>query len=325
MKEKILTILRKRDDYVSGQELCDGLGVSRTAVWKVINQLKTEGYVMEAVPNRGYRLVSTPDILSREELSSIRRTKWLGRDIYFYPEVTSTNTKARELADEGAAHGSLVVAEVQTQGRGRRGRQWSAPKGVGIWFSLILKPQIEPNCASMLTLVAAMAVAKGIGEVTNIRPSIKWPNDVVLSGKKVCGILTEMSAQIDYINHIVVGIGINVKRQDFPEEIAATATSVEAECGEKISRSQLLMAVLDAFERYYELYLQTMDVSLFQEEYNSFLANRDNQVKVLDPRGAYEGIARGVNEKGELLVEVDGRMTTVNSGEVSVRGIYGYV
>ncbi len=252
-------------------------------------------------------------------------TTWLGKNIYFYRETDSTNTRARSLAEEGAPHGSVVVAEIQNAGRGRRGRQWSSPEGAGIWFTILLKPDIRPDDASMLTLVAAMAVAGGIVRITGLTPQIKWPNDVVLSGKKVCGILTEMSAQVNHVNHVVVGIGINVKPQAFPPEIAGKATALESEYGQPVVRPLLLEAVLEEFEHYYELYMQTMDVSLFLEEYNSILANKDRQVKVLDPAGDYEGTARGINARGELLVEREGELTLVNSGEVSVRGIYGYV
>ena len=324
-KEQILKVLRENGGFVSGQELSAQLNVSRTAVWKAVNQLKEAGYQIEAVSNRGYRLASAPDVLSVEELSSIRKTAWLGQKIYFYRETDSTNTRARSLAEEGAPHGSVVVAEIQNAGRGRRGRQWSSPEGAGIWFTLLLKPDIRPNDASMLTLVAAMAVVKGIGRSTGLAPQIKWPNDIVLSGKKVCGILTEMSTQIDYVNHIVVGIGINVKEQAFPPEIAEKATALELEGKEPVSRPRLLEAVLEEFEGYYELYMRTRDVSLFQEEYNSFLVNKGRQVKVLDPAGEYEGTALGIDTKGELLVERQGEVVVVNSGEVSVRGIYGYV
>lgn len=326
MKAEILKLLRQSAGSVSGQELCRQLGVSRTAVWKAVSQLRENGYEIEAVQNRGYRLLRAPDILTAEELESLSDTEWLGKNIYSYSTIDSTNTEGKRLAEEGAEHGSVVVAEIQTAGRGRRGHQWSSPKGAGVWFSLILKPDLLPGDASTLTLVAAMAVVKAIGRIPGAQPQIKWPNDVLLSQKKVCGILTEMSAQIDYVNYIVTGIGINVRPQAFPEECARTATSLEQELGIlPMSRAELLQAVLEEFERYYQRYMQTLDVSLFQQEYHQYLVNKDKQVRVLDPKGAYEGIARGINEKGELLVEREGKQIIVNSGEVSVRGIYGYV
>lgn len=334
MKGQILKVLRQQNGSVSGQELCQCMGVSRTAVWKAIRQLQEAGYEIEAVQNKGYRLLAAPDVLTEPELVSRRRTEWLGTKFYCYDEVDSTNTQAKRLAEEGAGHGSVVVAEVQNAGRGRRGHQWSSQGGTGIWFSFILKPELMPAQAPMLTLVAAMAVVKALGRLPGIEPLIKWPNDVILNGRKVCGILTEMSAQVDYVNYIVTGIGINVKSQAFPKEVALVATTLETawsngnqkrEDEEPLPvRSLLLETVLEEFERYYELYMQTKDVTLFLDEYHKYLANKDKQVKVLDPDGAYEGIARGINGNGELLVEREHTMVSVNSGEVSVRGIYGY-
>lgn len=260
-----------------------------------------------------------------QEFSDIKKTVWLGNTLYLYKETDSTNTRARKLAEEGATHGSVVLAKIQNAGRGRRGRQWYSPEGAGLYFTILLKPDIRPDEAAMLTLVAAMAAAGGIARITGRKPQIKWPNDVLLSGKKVCGILTEMSAENGYVNHVVVGIGINVRPQAFPPEFADRAAALESECGKAVSEPLLLEAVLEEFERYYGLYMQTMDVSLFLEEYNAVLANKDRQVKVLDPAGAYEGTAYGINARGELLVEYRGEIIKVNSGEVSVRGIYGYV
>ena len=211
MKSEILAALRSADGYVSGQELCEKFGVSRTAVWKAINQLKQAGYEIEAVQNKGYHIVSSPDILSRTELESNRKTTWVGEEIHYFDSTDSTNTRAKRLAEDGAVHGTLVVADEQTGGRGRRGRVWESQKGVSIYMSLVLKPEIEPNHASMLTLITAMAVAGGIEKTTGLECKIKWPNDIVIHGKKVCGILTEMSTQMDYINYIVIGIGINVQ------------------------------------------------------------------------------------------------------------------
>lgn len=208
--------------------------------------------------------------------------------------------------------------------------------GVPSWnrnfFTVLLKPQIDPSRAPMLTLVKALATVKGIREITGLDARIKWPNDIVVNGKKVVGILTEMSAQVDYINHIVVGTGINVHQTEFPEEIAQTATSLDLELqkeGKKteISRAKLLGSVLEQFENYYEIYLQTQDLSALMEEYNFLLVNCGRKVRVLDPLGEFEGKALGIDKQGELLVEREdtGEVVKVSSGEVSVRGIYGYV
>ena len=334
MKTKILQALRQDSEvYISGQQLCEQFGVSRTAVWKAIKQLQEAGYEIEAVRNRGYRLLAVPDILSQSEIASQLHTKWLGQNIRYFEEVDSTNTAAKRIAEESGCadwHGTVVVAEEQTAGKGRRGRFWSSPRGTGLFFSILLKPQIEPGNASMLTLVKGMATVKGIAQVTGLRPQIKWPNDVVLNGKKLVGILTEMSAQVDYVNHIVVGTGINVHQADFPQEIAKTATSLKLELQEagrnvQISRAELLAAALFYFEQYYETYLQTQDLSAVQEEYNSMLANIGRGVRVLDPLGEYEGTALGIDNKGQLLVDRGKEVSEVSSGEVSVRGIYGYV
>lgn len=276
----------------------------------------------------------------------VQQRSWAGRQIYHYDVLDSTNAQLKRMAEEAECgttdslgecqacvmgdsepvrHGAVVVAETQTAGRGRRGRQWNSSRGTGLWFSMLLKPDISPEHAPMLTLVAAMAVARAIEQMAGIRPGIKWPNDIVLSGKKVCGILTEMKARADGIDYIILGIGINVKVQEFPEEIVQIATSLETECRCTIDMDILLEAVLKEFEHYYDLYMRTLDFRLMQDEYNRCLVNRDKQVKVLDPQGAYEGIARGINAQGELLVEREGRIYQVNSGEVSVRGIYGYV
>ncbi|TGY96064.1 biotin--[acetyl-CoA-carboxylase] ligase [Petralouisia muris] len=335
MKTEILRMLRQASpgSYVSGQELCERLGVSRTAVWKSMKQLKEMGYEIEAVQNRGYRLVFVPDILSKSEIESCLFTKWLGHPVCYFDEIDSTNTEAKRRAEETKGmegHGTVFVADMQTFGRGRRGRNWNSPHGTGIFFTILLKPEIDPANASMLTLVKALAAVNGIREVTGLEAKIKWPNDVVVNGKKVVGILTEMSAQIDYVNHIVVGTGINVHQTDFPEEIAKTATSLDMELhkeGKKpeISRARLLGTVLKKFEDYYEIYLKTQDLSALAEEYNSLLVNCSRKVRVLDPMGEFEGTALGIDHRGELLVERENGVEKVSSGEVSVRGIYGYV
>ena len=318
-------MLRDTDGYVSGQELCNKFGVSRTAIWKVINQLKEAGYEIEAAQNKGYHLIAAPDVMTEAELESLKNTQWAGCEIYCFDSIDSTNTKAKELAEAGHPSGTLVVADQQTLGRGRRGRSWESPAGTGIFMTLMLKPDINPNNASMLTLVAAMATARDITEVTGEAAQIKWPNDIVMNGKKVVGILTEMSAQFDYINHIVVGIGINVHNEEFPEEIAKTASSLLLECGHRIHRASLIEAFLEEFERLYAVYLETEDMSGLQKEYDSLLVNRGRQVRVLDPKEPFEGKAMGITKKGELIVDTWESRKLVSSGEVSVRGIYGYV
>lgn len=325
MKAEILKMLRETDSYVSGQELCNKFGVSRTAVWKAINQLKENGYEIEAVQNKGYHLLSAPDVMDQTELESIHATEWAGCEVYYFDSIDSTNTKAKELAEEGHPSGTLVVADRQTAGKGRRGRSWESPSGIGIFMTLMLKPEINPNHASMLTLVAAMATTRAIRRVTGVPAMIKWPNDIVMNGKKVCGILTEMSAQFDYINHIVIGIGINVHNEEFPEEIKETASSLFLESGQHIHRASLIEAFLEEFEDVYAEYLKTEDMEGLQKEYDTMLVNRGRQVRVLDPKEPFEGKAMGITKKGELIVDTWESRKLVSSGEVSVRGIYGYV
>jgi BirA family biotin operon repressor/biotin-[acetyl-CoA-carboxylase] ligase len=295
MKAKILKILKEADTYVSGQALCEMLGVSRTAVWKVIRQLEEDGFEIEAVRNRGYRLVSGEDVYSEAELKSVLSTDWLGQNLVFLDEVDSTNTHLRRLAEQGAVEGTLVVAGQQTAGKGRRGRSWVSEQGTGIWMSYLLRPQFAPECASMMTLVAAMAVAAGIREVTGLDTAIKWPNDIVIGGKKICGILTEMSSDMDSIHYVIVGIGINVGMKAFPEEIRETATSLELCAGHRVNRAKLVDAVLRGWERYYEIFLKDLDLSGLIDEYNHMLVNRDREVRVLAPKGDYteDGRASG--------------------------------
>ena len=326
MKEEILRLLRSADGYISGQELCNRFGVSRTAVWKAINQLKEAGYEIEAQQNKGYRLMAAPDLMTEAEIKSLMHTDWVAKEVLYFDTIDSTNTKAQELAEKGYPSGTLVVADKQESGKGRRGRSWVSPSGTGIFMTLMIKPDINPNNASMLTLVAALAVAKAITSVTGEEAMIKWPNDIVINGKKVCGILTEMNAQFDYINHIVVGIGINVHNESFPEEISQMASSLMIEAGGKrFHRAQIIAETMSYFEQYYDTFLKTQDLSALVREYDKLLVNRNKSVRVLDPKEPFDGKAMGITPKGELIVDTWESRKLVSSGEVSVRGIYGYV
>ena len=326
MKEEILRLLRSADGYISGQELCNRFGVSRTAVWKAINQLKEAGYEIEAQQNKGYRLMAAPDLMTEAEIKSLMHTEWVAKEVLYFDTIDSTNTKAQELAEKGYPSGTLVVADKQESGKGRRGRSWVSPSGTGIFMTLMIKPDINPNNASMLTLVAALAVAKAITSVTGEEALIKWPNDIVVNSKKVCGILTEMNAQFDYINHIVVGIGINVHNERFPEEISQMASSLMIEAGGKrFHRAQIIAETMSYFEKYYDTFLKTQDLSALVREYDELLVNMNKAVRVLDPKEPFDGKAMGITPKGELIVDTWESRKLVSSGEVSVRGIYGYV
>lgn len=326
MKAEILNLLKETKDFVSGQELCERFQVSRTAIWKAVRQLEEEGYRIEAVRNRGYRLVGKPNAVTEAEISEGLHTKWLGREIRYYDSVDSTNQQVKRLADQGAAHGTLVTVESQTSGKGRRGRSWSSPAGTGVWMSFLLRPSIDPNHASMLTLVAALAVCNAVRDMTGLAAKIKWPNDIVINGKKLCGILTEMSTEELSIHYVVVGIGVNVNQSSFPDEIKQRATSLKQEGGRDYSRAELVCRILEHFEHYYKVFLETEDLEGMSEEYNGKCVNAGQEVCVLNPGGEYTGVSLGIDSQGDLLVRRDGgRVEKISSGEVSVRGIYGYV
>lgn len=261
------------------------------------------------------------------------------KKIAYYHCTDSTNVRAKAAAEGGALEGTLIVADQQTAGRGRRGREWDSPMGKNIYFSLLLRPECSPEKASMLTLVMALAVArgiehcvKGIGEQSceenaeGYSVGIKWPNDIVLNGKKVCGILTEMSLRQNAPYYVVIGVGINVYEQRFADSLADKATALETELGKKLSRSELIANIMEAFEEYYAVFTETQSLSRLREMYNALLVNRNRSVCVLDPGGEWRGTATGITDTGELCVVLaDGSVTTVYAGEVSVRGIYGYV
>ena len=265
--------------------------------------------------------------MNKEVLLSHLRSQTMGRTCVAFEETDSTNVQADRLAAEGAPHGTLVVADAQTAGKGRRGRTWVSKAGTNIYMSLMLRPEISPEHASMLTLVMGLSTAKVLGTVVSGygEIGIKWPNDLVWDGKKICGILTEMRMDGAKVDHVVIGVGINVNGTDFPEELRETAASLCMVTGKELSRELLTARIMEQFEQDYEVFLKTETLSGLIEDYNHFLVNRDREVRVLDPQMEYTGIARGINEQGELLVECEGERKRVYAGEVSVRGIYGYV
>lgn len=326
MKAEVLKMLREAGGYVSGQQICEKFGVSRTAVWKVIRRLQEEGYQVEAVRNKGYRIVDSPDVMTEEELKSLMKTRWAGKNIVYYKETDSTNLRIKQLGDEGAPEGTLAVADSQSAGRGRRGRTWDSPAGSSIYMSVLLRPRILPDKAPMLTLVMACSVAEGIMDCEDVDVQIKWPNDIIINGRKLVGILTEMSTQIDYINHVTVGVGINVNMTEFPAEIRRTATSLRLETGHVVKRARLIAAVMERLEQNYGIFLQTEDMSGLMEKYSRLLVNQGKEVMVLGAKEEYKAYAVGINNTGELIVRrEDGTEEAIYAGEVSVRGVYGYV
>jgi len=271
-----------------------------------------------------YEEIGTGSIYNETTIADQIHTKWAGKTVHFARETDSTNLWIKRLAKEGAPEGTLALAEFQSAGRGRLGRSWEVPEGTSVMMSILLRPKFEPQYAPTLTLVMGMAVAKAVKNL-GFDVSIKWPNDVVVSHKKICGILTEMGVRDGKIDYAVIGVGINVNIKEFPEEMADKATSLYLESGKEFDRSQIPGLVMEAFEKYYEKFAATCDLSGLKEEYESILANYNQPVRVL-AKEPYEGVARGITDGGELLVEkTDGTIVAVSAGEVSVRGLYSYV
>ena len=271
-----------------------------------------------------YEEIVTDGIYNETTIADQIHTKWAGKTVHFARETDSTNLWIKRLAKEGAPEGTLALAEFQSAGRGRLGRSWEVPEGTSVMMSILLRPKFEPQYAPTLTLVMGMAVAKAVKNL-GFDVSIKWPNDVVVSHKKICGILTEMGVRDGKIDYAVIGVGINVNIREFPEEMADKATSLYLESGKEFDRSQIPGLVMEAFEEYYEKFAATCDLSGLKEEYESILANYNQPVRVL-AKEPYEGVARGITDGGELMVEkTDGTIVAVSAGEVSVRGLYSYV
>ncbi|HHX63066.1 MAG TPA: biotin--[acetyl-CoA-carboxylase] ligase [Epulopiscium sp.] len=326
MREKILGMLRETKDYISGERMSQELGVSRSMVWKVIKGLRDEGYKVDSVTNKGYRLAAVPNLITGEEVRSVLEPKIFGKEIYDYKEVDSTNVIAKAKAREGAKEGTVFIAESQTGGKGRLGKVWESPSGTGIWMSIVVRPEIVPQEVSGITLVAGLAICKAIRKVTSLSAYIKWPNDIVVNGKKVCGILTEMSAEIDRVNYVIIGIGINVNTTKFPEELRKIATSLKIESGIDYSRKDIVAQVLMLFEEYYQKYVQGESLQGALEEYKDLCITLKNEVSIIDKDKSYEATPLDIDKTGALIVEKkDGSIEKITSGEVSVRGIYGYV
>ncbi len=254
-------------------------------------------------------------------------TDWAGKNPVFRAVTGSTNTDAAELAAAGAVHGTLVIADRQQAGRGRRGRVWESPAGENVFMSIVLRPRIPAEKAPMLTLVMALALAEGISAISGVQAGIKWPNDIVMHRHKICGILTEMHMNSDgSIRDVVIGVGINVNMQEFPASIRDMAGSLYTETGEKYDRNELIASVMEHFEKNYDIFAEAESLAPLKAAYEERLLNMEQEVRVLDPAGEYTGKALGITLTGELRVERQGGMITeVNAGEVSVRGLYGYV
>ncbi|MBU4309989.1 biotin--[acetyl-CoA-carboxylase] ligase [bacterium] len=346
MRERILNLLyQRKKEYVSGEELSQKVGISRTAIWKHIQALKGAGYKINSQKRLGYSLVSVPDLLLPYEIKRDLKTKILGKRIYYFKEIGSTNDCAIELArppageaGKGAREGTIVIAEVQTKGKGRLGREWSSPFG-GLWLSIILRPKILPTQAPRMTVIAALGVAKTIRELYSLDAFIKWPNDILIRSqlgtirangrmrkkgsrvfKKVCGILTEMEAEQDTVNYVVIGIGanLNIDVKKFPIEFRKDATSLEKELGRKIDRVEFTKRMLEEIENFYLLFKKRGFAPILKE-WKEISATLGKGVKAVSGRRIIEGKAIDIDSDGTLIIKTKaGKKERILAGDVTL-------
>ncbi|MBU8916222.1 biotin--[acetyl-CoA-carboxylase] ligase [Bacillus sp. FJAT-29953] len=292
------------ESYLSGQFLAELIGCSRTAVWKHIEELRKEGFELEAVRKKGYRIIKTPEKITADEIRLGLTTEFIGKNIHYEETVESTQKIAHRLASENVPEGTVVIAEEQISGRGRMNRPWHSPKYTGIWMSLILRPNIPLTKAPQLTLLTAVAIVQAIEEVTGLNPEIKWPNDILLNGKKITGILTEMQAEADQIHSIIIGMGLNVNqtKDDFPPELQNIASSLLIEKGDALSRASIIRSIFTHFEKLYLLFLEKgfYPIKLLWEGYAISIGK---MLKARTLTGVIEGKALGITDEGVLKIE----------------------
>lgn len=310
MKNKILNLLENNKGYISGEEIGSMLGISRAAVWKNIAKLKEKGYRIESVSNKGYRLVDNTDVLNTDEINYDK--------LIYIEEIDSTNEECKRQAEKNCPSGLFVVCDRQTAGKGRLGRTWLADKNVGLCMSMLLRPEIMPVEASQITLVAGIAIRRIMERFMGLKTEIKWPNDIIYNGRKLVGILTEMSAEMEKVNYIVLGIGINVNMESFEGELKDKATSMYIETGKRFKRSDIINEFLKEFIPCYELFCEK-GFAPFKDEYNENCANINKEVKTVGGRNEIAGVAKGVNENGELIILMGDKPVPVFAGEVSLR------
>lgn len=321
LKEHVLATLAEAEDYISGEAVSRAVNKSRTAVWQAVEELRQLGYAIDAAPRRGYRLLSRPDRLYPWEVAPYLTTAVIGHRMEYHASVGSTNDVAKSLAKEGAPEGLVVVAEEQQSGKGRRGRSWSSPFGRGVWSSTVLRPDLPPYEAPKVALWTALATVRAIEEVTGLAPEVKWPNDVLVHHKKVCGILVEMDAEIDRIRFVVIGVGINanLEMQDIPEEARPHASSLMMELGSPVDRRRLLAGLLNHLEVLYEQW-QAEGFGSLLESIRARTGMLGTRVVVMEASHTWEGTARDISADGALLVEADdGTVRPVYAAEVSIR------
>lgn len=318
-QEEILRLLReKAGTYVSGEEFSQSLGVSRTAVWKQIRQLRELGYTIEAVTSRGYRLAGAPDSLIPTEIQAGLETALIGREIVYYESTDSTNLRAHELGESGAADGTVVIADRQSAGKGRLGRSWVSPPGVNLYASVLLRPSILPYHAPQLSFLSAVAVARAVEEVGGLSPSVKWPNDVLLHGRKLAGLLNEMSAETENIHYVILGIGVNLNMsaEQFPADLRYPATSLALEKGAPVSRAAFARALLRHLDSLYALYLEKGFAPILKA-WEAFFELIGRPVEVDFQNRVVKGRVEGLDEDGALLLRLpDGASEKVLAGDV---------
>lgn len=325
MREKILeVILDNEKEFISGEELSKKLGISRTAIWKHIRILRSQGYNIESVNKKGYRLVDEPtDLLNPQNIYRNLKTKFIGKNVLHFETIDSTNDYAKKIGNE-LRDGSVIISEEQTKGKGRLGRVWESKAGEGIWMSIILKPNIIPNKAPFITLIAGASIVKALN-ILGVDAKIKWPNDITINNKKLSGILTELYAEIERVNYIVVGIGMNVKDTDFEEELKDKATSLYKE-NYNVSRIDIVKEILCQFEKLYLDYIEKDDKKEVLDICRQYSAIINKEIYVIknDQKELVDCI--GINEEGNLIIKnKDGNLEEIMSGEVSIRGVKGYV
>ena len=320
MQKKVLALLRSAGDgYISGEEIAGRLGVSRTAVWKHIRALKAAGYEIESHARKGYSLLEAPDLLLPQEIQPKLQTKIVGKKMLHYEDIPSSNNEAKRLAQEGAPEGTVVVAEAQSTGKGRLSRGWYSPARKGIWFSVILRPPFLPQEAPKCTLLAAVAVVRAMKDM-GFPVGIKWPNDVLYEGKKLVGILTEMSAEMERINYVVIGTGINVNLwpEDFPEDVRDIATSLSMIGKRNIDRTELFIRILEALDDLYVIVAKDgFDEVL--DEWRRYSVTLGQQVNVIGVKETFTGTAADIDDDGALLIDTPEGHRKVLAGDVSIR------
>jgi len=305
--------------FISGEKLARIANCSRTAIWKHIEELKKEGFQIEAVRNKGYRLLDSPE-WSESRFYLGLNTKVIGKKIFFYDSISSTQTIAKELALKGEQEGTIVIADEQVSGRGRMARNWHSLKGAGLWMSMIIRPNIPIVKAPQITLLTAVSYLLAIKKETNLNIGIKWPNDLLVNQKKVCGILTELQAEENRVQSIIIGIGVNVNQsiEDFPPELRNIATSLSIEKGEKIDRMRLLQTICSEFENLYELYLKK-GFPPIKELWEEHALSIGKDITAHTISGSYRGIATGINEDGVLLLQLsNGTIQPIYSADIEL-------